>query len=137
MRLVFADTSYWIALLNPKDSLHAKALAISGTLKECRIVTSEMVLAELLNSLGKEGNQLRAAAGRTVEALQTDANVSVVPQTSMQFRRAIERYLNRLDKTWGLTDCASFLIMEEQRIQEALAHDHDFEQAGFKALLKD
>ena len=83
MRLVFADTSYWIALLNPKDSLHAKALAISGTLKECRIVTSEMVLAELLNSLGKEGNQLRAAAGRTVEALQTDANVSVVPQTSM------------------------------------------------------
>ena len=120
MRLVFADTSYWIALLNPKDSLHAKALAISGTLKECRIVTSEMVLAELLNSLGKEGNQLRAAAGRTVEALQTDANVSVVPQTSMQFRRAIERYLNRLDKTWGLTDCASFLIMEEQRIQEAL-----------------
>ena len=120
MRLVFADTSYWIALLNPKDSLHAKALAISGTLKECRIVTSEMVLAELLNSLGKEGNQLRAAAGRTVEALQTDANVSVVPQTSIQFRRAIERYLNRLDKTWGLTDCASFLIMEEQRIQEAL-----------------
>jgi len=137
MRVVFADAGYWIALLNPRDSLHSKAIAISKTLKECRIVTSEMVLAEFMDGLGKEGNKLRAAAAQTVEALQANANVSVIPQTSMQFRAALERYRYREDKMCGLTDCASFLIMEEHRIQEALAHDHDFEQAGFKALLKD
>jgi predicted nucleic acid-binding protein len=36
---------------------------------------------------------------------------------------------------WGLTDCASFLIMEEKGITEALSADRDFQQAGFNALL--
>ena len=41
------------------------------------------------------------------------------------------------DQTWSLTDCASFLVMEERNITEALAYDPDFEQAGFTALLRE
>ena len=51
MKTVFADTGYWYALLNPKDQLHSKALSVSKTLGQVRIVTSEMVLDELLASL--------------------------------------------------------------------------------------
>jgi predicted nucleic acid-binding protein len=29
MNAVFADTGYWIALFNPHDDLHAKALMVS------------------------------------------------------------------------------------------------------------
>ena len=57
--------------------------------------------------------------------------------TSADFRTALERYASRSDQTWGLTDCLSFLVMEERGITEALAHDRDFEQAGFTALLRD
>ena len=48
MRIIFADASYFIALLNPKDDLHAKAKVVSGELEQVRLITSEMVLAEVL-----------------------------------------------------------------------------------------
>jgi predicted nucleic acid-binding protein len=41
-----------------------------------------------------------------------------------------------MDKDWPLTDCISFEVMREHGISEALTGDHHFEQAGFKALLK-
>ena len=45
-------------------------------------------------------------------------------------------YRQMLDKEWSLTDCASFALMKERGIAEALAHDRHFEQAGFVALLR-
>ena len=50
MERVFADTGYWIALLNPRDDLHQKASATSRDYTPNQIVTSEMVLTEFLNS---------------------------------------------------------------------------------------
>jgi len=35
-----------------------------------------------------------------------------------------------------LTDCISFVVMEESGITEALTGDHHFEQAGFVTLLR-
>ena len=46
-------------------------------------------------------------------------------------------YADRLDQRWSVTDCSSFLIMEERGITDALAYDRDFEQAGFRALLRE
>lgn len=44
MRVVFADTGYWVALLNLRDELHDKAIDLSQYLNPLHIVTSEMVL---------------------------------------------------------------------------------------------
>ena len=63
-------------------------------------------------------------------------NVEVVAQTSIQFREALELFASRADKERSLTDCASFNLMRERGVSEALAHDHHFEQAGFVALLR-
>ena len=49
MKRIFADTSYWIALFNPRDELHARAVAAAQSYSDDQIVTSEMVLAEFLN----------------------------------------------------------------------------------------
>ena len=135
MRHVFADTGYWIAVLDPRDELHHLAKQVSQNLGQCRLVTTEMVLAELLNFFADrpDRNNIAAAA---VDAVMRDPNTEVVPQTSLQFRDAFARYKARPDKGWSLTDCASFLIMEQRVISEALAYDHHFEQAGFKALLR-
>ena len=72
-----------------------------------------------------------------VHELETDPSVEIVPQTDAQFRAALARYAARSDQTWSLTDCASFLVMEERNITDALAHDRDFQQAGFRALLRE
>ncbi|MDP2895063.1 MAG: PIN domain-containing protein [bacterium] len=136
MKRVFADACYWIALLNPKDRLHEAAERVSRDLGPCRIVTSEMVLVELLNGLGRYGDDKRELGVRTVRRLDSDPNVEVVPQTSLQFRSAVERYASRLDKEWGATDCASFLLMEEKGMSEVLTADHHFKQAGFTILME-
>ncbi len=42
----------------------------------------------------------------------------------------------RQNKTWSLIDCASFLVMQELDLTDALTSDHHSEQAGYKVLLK-
>jgi predicted nucleic acid-binding protein len=132
VKTVFADTGYWAALLNPKDQLHAKAGEVSSALGKFRILTT--VLDELLAALSKV--PLRLYAIRGVEAIRSNPNVEVVPQTSLQFESAFDNYRSISDKEWSLTDCASFVLMRERGLTEALAHDHHFEQAGFIALLR-
>jgi predicted nucleic acid-binding protein len=71
------------------------------------------------------------------EQVQNDPNSFVVPQTSIQFRNAFRLYQQRQDKGWSLTHCASILTMQAEGINEALAHDIHFRQAGFTVLLRD
>ncbi len=133
---IFADTGYWIALLDERDSLHAKARELTTQFSDSVTVTTEMVLTEFLNHVSGEGSGARRLAADTVLGLIAHPKVEVVPQTSDQFQAALDRYLRRLDHSWSLVDCASFLVMETRQIQEALAFDRHFEQAGFTALLR-
>ena len=134
MKTVFVDTGYWVALLNPQDDLHDRAIEASRALGKVRLVTTEMVLDELLAALSKV--PVRGFVIRGVDAIRNDPNTEVVPQTSIQFREAFDAYRRMADKEWSLTDCASFALMGERHLSEALAHDHHFEQAGYKALLR-
>lgn len=137
MRQVFADTGYWVALLNPKDELHQKARDLSKQMDSLYIVTSEMVLAEVLNDFSKRGAFFRQAAIELIESLYKHPNVTVIQQSSSQFQEGLLLYKKRPDKEWSITDCVSFKIMEEYGITEALAYDKHFEQVGFIALLRD
>ncbi|MCT7983501.1 PIN domain-containing protein [Laspinema sp. A4] len=137
MRRVFADTGYWVALLNPRDQLHQKARDLSQTMGLLYIFTSEMVLAEVLNDFSKRGKFFREVAISLIESLYNHPNVTVIQQSSQQFKEGLLLYKQRPDKEWSLTDCVSFKIMEEYAITEALAYDKHFEQAGFIPLLRD
>ena len=136
MRVIFADTVYWVAITNPRDALHSAAIKISSQLGAHRFVTSEMVLVEVLNALSGDGDHLRCAAAELTQEIIDDPAIELVPQTAQLFRDALALYRDRPDKTWSLTDCASFLIMEQQHITEALTHDRHFEQRGYSALLR-
>ena len=136
-RTLFADAGYWIATMYPDDQLHQQTRLVSASLGSAHIVTTQMVLAEALNFMSDLGELRRHFAAQMVQALENDPNIEVIPQTDAQFRAAVDRYVARSDQRWSLTDCASFLAMEERGITEALAYDRDFEQAGFRALLRE
>lgn len=127
MRTLFVDTAYWLGLLNPEDPIREKCLRVSQGLVDARFVTSQMVLVELLNALSKKGTFLRKAGVQAVEFMESDPRIEVVPQNAALFQLAIERYRDRSDKSWSLTDCASFVIMENERIAEALIYDRHFQ----------
>ena len=134
---VFADTGFWIARLSPLDRLHGKARDVARALGAVLILTSELVLVETLNAFCGGGIFVRERVARLVDALRTDNRVEVVSQTSDLFADALALYRERGDKAWSLTDCASFPIMRKRGVKSALAHDRHFEQAGFKALLRE
>lgn len=136
MKTVFADTGYWIALLDPQDTLHIKAIQLSHMLSQGKIMTSQMILTEVLNHFSKNGNFLRYAAASLIENLQVNPSISIIAQTDEIFQQALTLYKQRPDQAWSYTDCASFCIMQQQGILEALAYDKHFEQAGFIALLR-
>ena len=136
MPALFADSGYWIALWNPEDTLYEQAMEIAQSIGEDPIVTTQLVLNEALNHMSGRGQTLREYAVQMVRDLAANPDVQIVSQTDSQFWDALGRYDSRSDQTWGITDCASFLVMEEQGLTHALAYDRDFEQAGFTALLR-
>ena len=136
MREVFADADYWIAMQNTDDELHGVAQGVADRLGQRRIVTTQMVLVEFLNHMSRRGPYQRSPAARTVRELENNPNVEIVQQTGEQYNAAVDRYASRPDQRWSVADCASFLLMEQRGITEALAYDRDFEQAGFVALLR-
>jgi predicted nucleic acid-binding protein len=71
-----------------------------------------------------------------LESLEQDPNIEIIPMTEGLYKRGFELYQSRPDKEWGITDCISFVVMQERSIMEALTTDKHFEQAGFQALLR-
>ena len=135
LRAVFADTGYFIALLSQNDALHGRALKWATTLasKRTPIVTSESVLIETLDGFARF--QHRSIAAELLSELEQDTDVEIVPASTERFRAAFELYRRRADKTRGMTDCISFVIMRERKIKQALTADRHFVQAGFEVLL--
>jgi predicted nucleic acid-binding protein len=129
---LFADTFYFLALLNPKDRAHTKATAHS--VGPGQVLTTEWVITELADAMASRVK--RHGFVTLYRLLRADLNVDIVPVNSGLFARGIELYSARTDKDWSLTDCISFVVMRDRGITDALTGDHHFEQAGFNALLK-
>jgi predicted nucleic acid-binding protein len=70
-----------------------------------------------------------------IDRLRSDPSLTIVPTSELLFGRGLQLYSARQDKEWSLTDCISFIVMEEYGIHDALTGDHHFEQAGFHAVL--
>lgn len=134
---VFVDTSFAIALSATSDRLHEVSLRIARDLKasRTRLVTTQAVLLEVGNALSKRA--FRVAAARLLASLEADPLVEVEPLTEGVYQQAFELFQARSDKEWGLIDCVSFVVMNARGITEALTADGHFEQAGFRALLRD
>jgi predicted nucleic acid-binding protein len=98
MKTVFADTGYWIAILNSNDGLYQTAIDVVASLVSFRIVTSEMVFTEVLNSFSKQGEFLRQNAVYLIERSFSNSKIEVVPQTSDLFHQALNLYKQRADK---------------------------------------
>jgi hypothetical protein len=129
---IFADTFFYLALLRDDDPAHVAALA-RASLRDY-IVTTEFVLLELGNGCARAEDHSDFLA--LVAGMRASPRVRIVPLDSRLLNRGLDRMAERSDKNWSLTDCISFVVMEDEGIQEALTADRHFEQAGFTALFK-
>jgi predicted nucleic acid-binding protein len=132
MKATFADTCYYLALLNADDALHEAAVDLSKRVSGT-IVTTAWVLTEVADALSRPHDRVTAA--RFIRELRSSRRVTTVPPDQTLFEAGFELYARRPDKNWSLTDCTSFVVMKKLRLAEALTADVHFRQAGFKTLL--
>ena len=132
MRHVFADTFYFLALLNPDDEAHEAADAVALD-PDIRMVTTAWVMTELADGLAETAG--RSIFNTLLADLEADDRTEVVEPDAELWRRGVELYAQREDKGWSLTDCISFVVMDDRKITDALTGDHHFRQAGFVTLL--
>lgn len=131
--MIFVDTGYLLALLNPGDELFERAQLWAAAVRE-PLVTTEYVLWELVNSFSDPVDRPKAHA--TVAEIRSSLSWELIYATPELFSQGVSLHHLRPDKRWSLTDCVSFFLMQERALKRSLAFDHHFEQAGFEALLR-
>jgi uncharacterized protein len=132
MTPLFADTHYFLAIINPDDAYHHDAATFAGA-NDAPLVTTAWVLTEVADALAATTH--RRLAWLLYQDLRQDESNIIVPATQRLFERGLRFYEARPDKSWSLTDCISFLVMRDHGIQEVLTGDRHFAQAGFTPLL--
>ena len=114
-------------------STHARARAFTEGFNG-RMVTTTWVLTEVADGMADPLDRQGFLA--FLEGLRGDPQVEIVPPSQALWDAGVALYAARPDKDWSLTDCISFVVMQDEGIGEALSGDRHFEQAGFAALLK-
>lgn len=132
MNAVFADTSFYVALLSPRDTHHARAESLARTIHG-PVVTTEYVLLEVATFFSSAKH--RATFLALARVLKNDPATKIVPGSADLWQRGLTLFGERMDKDWSLTDCTSFVVMQGLDLRDALTTDHHFQQAGFVALL--
>jgi len=132
---IFIDTGYLLALFNPRDKYHGQATSAAARIaqEEAILVTTDAVLIEICNGLANRAT--RSLASQIARDLRESAAVEIVHVDIPLIERGLDYYEKRGDKDWGLTDCISFVVMQQRGITDALATDRHFQQAGFRMAM--
>lgn len=132
---VFADTSALYALIDRRDANHAAAREAVGRLVRAGrlIVTTDYIVAETVNLANARGG--KTVAVRVLDLIEQSAGIRVEWIGVERFTRTKAFFRKHADHDYSFTDCTSFIVMKEERLQEALTTDAHFVQAGFKTLM--
>lgn len=132
MNAVFADSYYYLAIVSDHDAGHERAVEFARAYHG-RVVTTDWVLLEVADALSAP--QRRQVFLELIESLRSDGMVIVIEASRELFDVGLRLFADRQDKAWSLTDCTSFVVMQQFGLGEPLTADHHFEQAGYIALL--
>ena len=124
----FIDTFALVAFIDRRDSHHGKVVDYFKSYS-ARLLMTEWIVLETLDSL--TAPRVRGESLRIIDAMRSDPDLEIVPFDGPIYRESTDLYRTRPDKSWSLTDCTSFIVMEQRKLTRALTADHHFRQAGF------
>ena len=135
---MFADTSGWASLVDRRQTFHALAATVFQQARHDGkiVVTTNYVLAELTALLTSPLRMPRQQQIQYLGAIRAASWVEIVVIDLVLDAASWRLWESRVDKDWTLVDCASFVVMQQRTLREALTTDHHFEQAGFVRRLK-
>ncbi len=136
MKPLFADTFYWIAVTDWRESSHAAALALTTERQAAGLVTTDEVLTEFFAFFSNAPEPMRRWVAKTARDAISSRDVRVIPQSRESFLSGLDLYTARPDKGYSLVDCISMQTMRRLGLTEVLTNDRHFVREGFTALLR-
>jgi predicted nucleic acid-binding protein len=130
---IFVDTLFIVALINKRDQYHQTALQFAEQFENYPLITTDAIFLEVGNTLS---NNYKNQAVELMEKFLASDSVEVIRLNPDLFDEALSLYKKHEDKSWGLVDCISFVVMKRYEVTQALTFDRHFIQAGFQALMK-
>jgi len=134
MKSVFLDTGYVIALELTSDQNHRVVLKHWRSVAKSLplLVTTSYVFDEIVTFFNSRGHHAKAVeiGNRPLSS----PSIRLVHVGEDLFHEGWNYFQKHKDKEYFLTDCISFLVMEEFGIDTAFAFDKHFVQSGFKKL---
>ncbi len=131
----FWDTSAFFALLNSDDPAHraVREVAARASAERCRNVTSDWMIGECCTLLiARRKSHL---VSRFLDYTENWRALTVVSSDEVPMSRTKAFLRQHLDHAYSFVDCASFVIMTQRGISEAVTTDRHFAEAGFVPLL--
>ena len=126
--MIFIDTGAWFALLAEDDEDHHAAVTWRRANKKKRLVTTDYVVAELLNLMNARRQKQRVK--KVVSELRGKRQASLERVQEEDFEKALDMFQERQDKRWSFTDCVSLVVMRRLGVKIAFAFDKHFRQFG-------
>ncbi len=136
MKQVFADTFFFVALLDRNDDWHERARLASLMLEDTLVVTSDAVIVEFVNFFSNHNAEIRRRVVKQVHRILAAPEFEVLPMTRTAMLAGLSLHAQRPDRGYSLTDCISMQMMRELGLFDILTHDHHFAQEGFVPLLR-
>jgi predicted nucleic acid-binding protein len=130
---IFVDTLFIVALINKRDQYHQIALNLAEQYENCPLITTDAIFLESGNKLSAN---YRNEVVELIEQFLASDEIDVIRLTPELFDESLRLYKKHQDKSWGLVDCFSFVVMKQHKVSQALTFDRHFIQAGFQALMK-
>ncbi|MBU4373317.1 MAG: PIN domain-containing protein [Euryarchaeota archaeon] len=120
--MIFADSSYFIALAREKDRWHKDALKLAEKINDPLLV-SDLIISESVTMVGSlEGGK----AGKLLYEYFID-NCKIEFIDSEMLAKGMETFL-KYDGSISLADAVSVEIMKENRIKKIISFDGDFDK---------
>ena len=130
--MIFADTSFWIALQTTRDRRHGEAQRLALTHAPEGLITSDQVRGETWTFIRRRSGHRAAVA--LLDLLETSVRVTIEQVTRVDQEDALAWLCRHDEREYSFVDATSFALMRARRIRQALAFDGDFRAAGFDEL---
>lgn len=130
--MIFADTSFWIALRDRRDDRHGRATELLREHEREELLTSDHVRGEAWTFLRARAGH--AAAVGFLDAIASSERVRVVFVAEELEIDALAWLRKHDERPYSFVDATSFALMRSLRIERALTFDEDFVVAGFVTL---
>lgn len=128
---LFVDTSAWYALLDRRDSEHARVAAVIQAHRG-RLVASDYILDEAVTLVRyRLGWALAHRLGASLRSGDLARLVRLLPG---DLDAAWRLFAERQDQRLSFTDCTSFALMTRLELHTAIALDQDFKAMGWTVL---